>query len=76
MIMSTIESFVHASGGYAPRKRQGRAAAAAIVGAVGLYWQAIRDGLAALRRYNQLTTRGVAHEAAVREIFVEHFCSR
>lgn len=38
-----------------------------------LYWDALGDGLAAARAYNELMRRGVPHDAAVRQIFDAHF---
>jgi hypothetical protein len=74
MIMSTINAFVHTVSAYAPGNP--RSITAGIGASVRLYWEALRDGLAALRHYNKLTARGVAHQTAVREIFVEHFGAR
>ena len=39
----------------------------ALVSALRTAWEAWRDGLAAHRRYEQLRSRGVPHEEAIRE---------
>jgi len=39
-------------------------------------WQAIGEGLAASRRYHELTSRGMTHEQAASKVFFEHFGSR
>jgi hypothetical protein len=74
--MSTIASLPNAVGGHAAWKRQPRTVAATVSAALRLYWEAIGDGLAASRRYSELTARGVAHEVAVREIFAEGYFDR
>ena len=74
--MSTIASLFHAVGGHAVSKREPRAVAASVAAAFRLYWEAVRDGLAASRRYSELTARGVPHQAAVREIFAEGYFDR
>lgn len=61
------------AGGHAGWRPFGQVSLATAVAGVRLYWEALRDGLAALRRYTELTSRGVSHQVAVREIFVEHF---
>jgi hypothetical protein len=38
-----------------------------------LYWSAISEGAAAAHEYAALTRRGVAHEQAVEQVFVDHF---
>lgn len=70
--MSTILGFVHAF--HTPHER--RSISGGVLSGLRLYWDAIRDGSAALSRYNELTARGVPHDAAVREIFGEHFSPR
>jgi hypothetical protein len=42
---------------------------------VVLYWQALREGLAAASEYEGLIARGVPHDDAVRRVFNEHFSS-
>jgi hypothetical protein len=80
MIMSTIGSVVPALDGRTAWKRPRPPVADTVAGAVRLYWrlywEALRDGLEASRRYNELTTHGVAHDAAVRQVFAEHFDAR
>lgn len=44
--------------------------------ALGTYWNAARDGIAAAHDYETLTRRGVAHEEAVKRVFAEHFDRR
>ena len=41
--------------------------------AIHLYWDAMREGLAAAGKYQELTARGVPHDTAVRRIFDDHF---
>ncbi len=41
--------------------------------ALRVYWNALGDGLAAARAYNDLMRRGVPHDVAVRQIFDAHF---
>jgi hypothetical protein len=41
--------------------------------ALHLYWDAMREGLAAAGKYQELTARGVPHDVAVRRVFNEHF---
>jgi hypothetical protein len=71
MNMSTIKSFDDALDFYPTAKelpllsRIGRT--------LRIYGTALRDGLAAARAYNELTRRGVPHDAAVRQVFNEHF---
>ena len=70
--MSTIKSFDDASrflSGCQPSARCCRASA----GRCGSTATALNDGLAAARAYNELTRRGVPHDAAVRQIFDAHF---
>lgn len=74
--MSTMQSFVPSLGSPSTWTRQGLSAMATFLGSVGTYWEALREGLAAARRYHELTTRGVEHSAAVRQIFDEHFASK
>ncbi len=71
--MSTMQSFVPSLSSASTWKRQGRSVIATFGRSVGLYWEALRDGLAASRRYHELTGRGVEHKVAVRQIFDEHF---
>src|SRR5262245_52885554 len=40
------------------------------------YWGALTEGLAAARRYHELTARGMPHDVAVQRIFNEHFHAR
>jgi hypothetical protein len=53
-----------------------RSALARVAGGVRLYFEAMRDGLAAARHYHKLTVRGVAHDVAVAKVFGEHFGAR
>jgi hypothetical protein len=46
------------------------------LGAVGTYWSAIRDGLAAARTYKELVRKGAPHEAAVERVFEQHLGGR
>ena len=73
IMMSTMQSFVPSLGSASTWKSQGRSAVATFSGSVSLYWEALRDGLAASRRYQELMVRGVEHKVAVRQIFDEHF---
>lgn len=69
--MSTIKSFDDALDFYpvaTPRPLLSR-----LGGALRIYWTALGDGLAAARSYNELTRRGVPHDAAVRQVFDVHF---
>jgi hypothetical protein len=36
-------------------------------------WGALGEGLAASRRYQELTSRGMPHEQAASKVFFEHF---
>ena len=36
-------------------------------------WEALGEGLAASRRYQQLTARGMPHEEAASRVFFEHY---
>jgi len=74
--MSTIASLFNAVGDRAARRHQHRSVVATLAAGLRLYWEAVRDGLAASRRYSELTARGVAHQAAVREIFAEGYFDR
>ena len=49
---------------------------ARFVGALGTYWSALQAGHAAARAYQELTARGIPHEAAVQQIFNDHFSGR
>ena len=40
---------------------------------VRTYLQALRDGVAAARAYNEMTNRGVPHDAAVQHVLRNHF---
>ena len=69
--MSTIKSFDDALDFY-PVAGQ-RPLLSRLGGALRIYWNALGDGLAAARSYNELTRRGVPHDAAVRQVFDKHF---
>ena len=70
-IMSTIKSFDDALDFYPADSRS--SALSRFAGTLRLYWNALGDGLAAARAYNELMRRGVPHDAAVRQIFDTHF---
>jgi hypothetical protein len=70
-IMSTIKSFDDALDFY-PADHRGSSLSRFAHG-LRIYWEALRDGLAAARAYNELMRRGVPHDAAVRQIFNAHF---
>jgi hypothetical protein len=53
-----------------------RAVLRRFLAAVGTYWSAMVDGLAAARTYHELTRRGATHEEAVEKIFDEHLSAR
>jgi len=69
--MSTIKSFDDALDFYPAANRR------PLLSRIGLtlriYGSALRDGLDAARAYNELTRRGVPHDAAVRQVFNTHF---
>jgi hypothetical protein len=69
--MNTIKSFDDALDFYPAAS--GRPLLSRIGQAVRLYATALGDGLAAARAYNELTRRGVPHDAAVRQVFDAHF---
>ena len=43
---------------------------------VAVYLSALSGGAAAAHEYNRLTRRGTPHEAAVEQVFEEHFSHR
>ena len=69
--MSTIKSFDDALDFY-PAATE-RPLLSRIGRTLWIYATAMNDGLAAARAYNELTRRGVPHDAAVRQVFNEHF---
>lgn len=69
--MSTIKSFDDALDFYPAASE--RPLLSRIGQSVRLYATALGDGLAAARAYNELTRRGVSHDAAVRQVFDAHF---
>lgn len=69
--MSTIKSFDDALDFYPAANR--RPLLSRIGQTVRIYAIALSDGLAAARAYNELTRRGVPHDAAVRQVFNAHF---
>lgn len=72
--MSTIKSFDDALD-FFPRSERGPALSRFGKG-LRVYWRALVDGLAAARRYHELTGRGTPHDVAVQKIFDEHFSGR
>ena len=69
--MSTTRSFDEP---FHPYKGVNIGSALARLGrSLGTYWDALADGLAAARSYNELIRRGVPHDTAVREVFDAHF---
>lgn len=69
--MSTIKSFDDALDFYPADSRV--SALSRFARTLRVYWNALGDGLAAARAYNELMRRGVPHDAAVRQIFDAHF---
>ena len=69
--MSTIKSFDDALDFYPADSRGSMLSRFART--LRVYWNALGDGLAAARAYNELMRRGVPHDAAVRQIFDAHF---
>ncbi len=39
-------------------------------------WEALTEGFAAARRYQELTTRGVPHSEAASKVFFEHYSGK
>jgi hypothetical protein len=71
MIMSTTNRYDDALGLYADAPstpRLGR-----LFSGLRTTWDAIGEGLAASRRYHELTSRGMSHEQAASKVFFEHF---
>jgi hypothetical protein len=69
--MSTIKSFDDALDFYPAASE--RPLLSRIGQTVRIYATALSEGLAAARAYNELTRRGVSHDAAVRQVFDAHF---
>ena len=69
--MSTIKSFDDALDFY-PAANE-RPLLSRIGRTLRIYATALSDGLAAARAYNELTRRGVPHDAAVRQVLGAHF---
>jgi len=69
--MSTIKSFDDALDFYPASSH--RSLLSRFGRTMRTYWDALRDGLAAMRAYHDLTRRGVPHDAAVRRVLNEHF---
>jgi hypothetical protein len=67
MIMST--NTLDATVSFAPAERPARG----IFAALWDFVEATRQGIAAARRYQQLTSRGLAPDQAARRVFDEHF---
>jgi hypothetical protein len=72
MTMSTITNFDDALDFYpaattsTPRRRS-------ILGWFRAVWDGVSEGLAASKRYQELTARGVPHEQAASKVFFEHY---
>jgi len=69
--MSTIKSFDDALDFYPAASE--RPLLSRIGQTVRIYATALSEGMAAARAYNELTRRGVSHDAAVRQVFDAHF---
>jgi hypothetical protein len=74
MIMRTVNSFNEALN-FDPAPAF-RSALSRFGGTLRIYWNAMRDGLAAARAYHAMTSRGVPHDEAVRRVFDVHFDAR
>ena len=72
--MRTADSFNDALDFYPARAS--RHALSRFGGSIRLYWNAMRDGLAAARAYHEMTSRGVPHDVAVRRVLSDHFEAR
>jgi len=71
MIMSTIRSYDDALDFFPAAKREPpRFNLLATIRAV---WEALGEGLAASRRYHELTARGMSHDQAAAKVFFEHY---
>lgn len=69
--MSSTTHFEDALEAYAPTTSTKRPAR--LLAGLRTAWVAIGEGLAASRRYRELTLRGMRHEQAVSKVFSEHF---
>jgi hypothetical protein len=73
MIMSTTTHFDGALG-FEPAKPA--AERRNFLSRVITLWQALGEGFAAAKHYQQLTARGMSHEEAASKVFHEHYAAR
>lgn len=71
--MSQIRSFDDALDFYPEGKTGARARFGSFVQQAVTYWDALVEGHAAARHYNELRVRGFSHDHAATKVFAEHF---
>lgn len=72
--MSQIRSFDDALDFYPGTKASLRSRFGGIVHKAVMYWDALIEGHAAARHYDELRVRGLSHERAATKVFAQHYC--